>query len=394
MTDVVHSARSDGLPELHEVAALGMPLALEARRQAVGRAVADLDTPALLLDVDAARRNIERMARRMRALPAALRPHVKVHKSPILARLQVEAGAIGVATATAWEAVVMARSGIQDVLVANEVVGPERLAALARAACDAHITVAADSRANLDALSAAAQQGGSEIGILVDVDVGLGRCGVRSATEAVALAQHLAGLPGLRFRGVMGYEGHCVTEPDRRRRSEQARAAMDYLGAVVDELDAAGFPSQVVSAGGTGTYDITGANPRVTEIQAGSYVCMDAFHASITPEFELALTVLATVVSRHGDTVVLDAGRKSIGMEDMLPQVVGHEATPAFLHEEHAGFVVGAESPLAVGDRVQLMTGYSPLTVVLHDAYYVVSDSVVVDVWPILARGPGMVAGV
>ena len=252
---------------------------------AIGQKRGELVTPALILDLEVARRNIAHMAERMKAMPARLRPHVKVQKSPELARLQVEAGAIGVCTATVWEAIVMSRAGIEDVLIANEVCGRRKIEALAAAAGEGRLTVAVDSALNATDLSDACLAAGSRLEVLIEVDVGMGRGGVRSPQEAVDLARRLDGLRGLRLRGVQGYEGHCMREPDRAVRVEKARAAMAYLGEVIDRLASAGFECEVVSAGGTGTYDITGADPRVTEIQAGSYVFMDNFHGDLVPGF-------------------------------------------------------------------------------------------------------------
>jgi D-serine deaminase-like pyridoxal phosphate-dependent protein len=358
-------------------------------RAAIGRARHDIETPALILDLDVARHNIAEMARRIGEMPVKLRPHVKLHKSPQLARMQMDAGAIGVSTATVGEAIVMARAGIPNILIANQVVGRGKLAALADAAHLTLITVAADDAGNLDDLSAAAQAAGSQIGVLIEIDTGMNRSGARSEEEACRLAAHASRLPGLRLLGVMGYEGHCMLEPDRDLRVTKARAAMEYLIHVVDVLAAAGFDSPVVSAGGTGTFDITGHNPRVTELQAGSYVFMDAFHGSLVPDFGIALTVLATVISRHGDLVILDVGRKAIGSDLTMPRLVGDLGEIVYLNEEHAGVLLGPDTALTVGDRVELVTGYGPTTVNLYDAYHVVSDGAVVDVWPVPARGYG-----
>ena len=326
------------------------------------------------------------MAERMARTPVALRPHTKVHKSPQLARMQVEAGAIGVTTATAPEAIAMAEAGIDDILIARQVVGPQGLHALAGAARTTRITVAVDSAANLDQISAAATAAGSTLGVIAEVDVGMNRCGVRSGDEAVTLARHALGLPGIEWRGVMGYEGHCMSEPDRVLRAGLQVEAMSRLLAVVGELAAAGIACEIVSAGGTGTYDLAAATAGVTESQAGSYVVMDGFHASLVDGFPVALTVLATVISRHGARVVLDAGRKATATDLMKPRVVGHEAETASVSEEHTSIDVGGECRLAVGDTVELVPGYAPTTVNLHAVYHVVRDGVVVDVWPVLAR--------
>jgi D-serine deaminase-like pyridoxal phosphate-dependent protein len=362
----------------------------KAYSSSLGRPRGDLATPALILDLDLARRNLQFMADRMRTLPAALRPHIKVHKCAELARMQLQFGAVGVCTATVWEAIIMSRAGIEDVLIANQVGGSDKIRALALAGRQGRLTVAVDDPANCDELDRAVQAAGSRIEVLIEVDVGMGRGGVRSAGEAVALAHHLSRLPGLRLRGVQGYEGHCMLEPDRDERIARTRKAVDDLDAVVESLRRAGFPSEVVSAGGTGTYDITGADPRVTEIQAGSYVFMDMFHGNLVPGFSRALTVLGTVVVRHGRTIVLDAGRKSIGIDLALPTMVPYPFYQArYFAEEHALFDVDERCGLALGDTVELVPGYAPSTVNLYDAYHVVEGGVVTEIWPVIPRGPG-----
>ena len=355
-------------------------------RAAIGRSRSELETPALLLDLDIARQNIAVMAGHMERAGKSLRPHTKTHKAPQIARLQVDAGAIGVSTATAWEAIVMIDAGVDDILVANEVVGPSRIRALAEAARDGRVTVAVDSAANLDDLSAAAVAAGSVIGVLVEVDVGMNRGGVRSKEEALDVARHAVSLPGIEWRGAMGYEGHCMLEPDRGLRITKQGKAMTHLFEVVDHLAVDGIECEIVSAGGTGTYDLIAAHPRVTELQAGSYVFMDAFHGSLIPGFDVALTVLATVMGRHGDRIILDAGRKGVGIDLMLPSPVGIEATTAFVDEEHTGIDVPESSPLRYGDTVELMAGYGPTTVNLYGRYHVIEGGVVTDIWPVMAR--------
>lgn len=357
----------------------------------IGRARSALPTPALVLDLAAAQRNIAAMAEQIAGLPVALRPHIKVHKCPALARMQIDAGAIGVATATAWEAVVMAQSGIEDVLVANQVVGADKVRALAHVARDHRITVAVDDARNVDALAEASRAAGAQIEVLIELDVGMGRCGVRSPELALRLAEHVAGRPELRLRGVQGYEGHCMLEPDLERRRALAHKAMDDLVACVDRLAEAGFPSESVSGGGTGTYLITGANPRLTELQAGTYCLMDAFHDELVPGgFAVAATVMGTVISRQDSTVVLDCGRKAVGVDYTMPRLLDHpEAVTRAVAEEHMMFDFASAPPLDLGDVVAVVAGYGPTTVNLHDAFYVVDqDDVVVDVWPIVPRGP------
>ncbi len=359
-------------------------------RSAVGRHRRELITPALILDLDVVRRNINFMTQRLKSMHAKLRPHIKVQKSIELAKMQVEAGAIGVCTATVWEALVMSRGGIEDVLIANEVVGKEKIQTLAEVAKDGRLTVTVDDANNADDISKAVSKAGSKLDVIIEIDVGMGRGGVRSTDEAVDLAKHLATLSGLRFRGVQGYEGHCMLEPDRELRVKKARQAMDYVGSVVDRLAESGFKCEIVSAGGTGTYDITAADPRVTEIQAGSYVFMDNFHGNLVPGFSKSLTVLGTVVIHHGDTIVFDCGSKSVSSDHAQPTMIDYPFYAArYLAEEHAIFDVDKRCSLKLGDTMEFVPGYSPTTVNIYDAYHVVEGGIVVDIWPIIPRGPG-----
>ncbi|MBS1882867.1 MAG: alanine racemase [Actinobacteria bacterium] len=362
-----------------------------APRRLIGRPVEQLPTPALIVDLAKVRANIEEMRRRMETVPAALRPHAKIHKSPMLGRMQLEAGAIGLTTATVWEATAMIEAGLSDVLVANQVVGPGKVCELARLAGLGKVIALVDDAGNAEQVSAAASAAGSEVGILVELDVGLHRAGVRGVAAATELAELVVRLPGLRLWGLFGYEGHCMLEPDRDERVRKARAANGELLELVDAFVARGLPTEIVAAGGLGTWDITGANPRITEIHAGSYIFSDAFHRNLVPGFDPALTVLATVISLDGAMAVLDCGRKSIGIDRVSPELVGadgkvrFEHGEHFIHEEHIAVEL-ATPGVRVGDTVQLMPGYSPTTVNLYDCYFVAEDGVVIDVWPVLGR--------
>jgi D-serine deaminase-like pyridoxal phosphate-dependent protein len=256
---------------------------LERYGDQIGRARGEVTTPALILDLDAAQRNIAAMAGKFRDLPAALRPHVKVHKSIELARLQVAAGAVGIACATAWEALVMAEGGIGDVLIANQLVQPDKITTIAELARDHRLTLAVDDIRNVEQLSNAAGEADSQFELLIEVDVGMGRCGVRTKEEALGVAERIAELPDVRLRGLQGYEGHCMLEPDREKRATEAHTANEKLVDVADYLAARGHRPEVLSAGGTGTYFITGAHPRIDEVQAGSYALMDCFHSDLVP---------------------------------------------------------------------------------------------------------------
>ncbi|MEP7025647.1 MAG: hypothetical protein ABJB47_17970, partial [Actinomycetota bacterium] len=197
------------------------------------------------------------------------------------------------------------------------------------------------------------------------------------------------GAAGLDLTGIQAYEGHCMLEPDPGTRLQLATDAMTYAAGVKELLRAGGLPAQTLSAGGTGTYNITGHHPEVTELQAGSYVFMDAFHGNLVPGFEVSLTTLTTVLARHGDTVILDAGRKSVGIDFVSPPILGHGYVARYYAEEHALFDVDEHFTAGVGDQVQLVSGYAPTTVNLHDVIFVVQGDRVIDAWPVFPRGPG-----
>jgi D-serine deaminase-like pyridoxal phosphate-dependent protein len=364
---------------------------LERHRDQIGRARDEVTTPALLLDLDVARRNIAVMAEKFRELPASLRPHIKVHKSVELARLQVDAGAIGVACAGVWEAVVMAEGGIDDVLVANQVVHPDKVAAIAALAREHRITVAVDDVRNVEQLARAASEAGSELELLIELDVGMGRCGVRTKEELLPVAERIAALPNLTLRGLQAYEGHCMLEPDRERRIRDANTANEQAVEAAEFLAGHGHPCADISAGGTGTYFITGAHPRITEVQAGSYTLMDCFHGNLVPGgFEIAMTVLGTVISRQGNTVVLDCGRKAVGIDFVTPPLIAYpEAEIRYYAEEHCLAAFPGAPPLDLGDRAEIVAGYGPTTVNLHDVFHVVENGVVTDIWPVNPRGAG-----
>jgi D-serine deaminase-like pyridoxal phosphate-dependent protein len=361
---------------------------VDAHRSAIGRARRELTTPSLILDLDVVRRNIAAMAEWTKT-HARIRPHTKVHKCPEIARLQLAAGAIGLTTATVWEAAAMARAGFDNILIANEVVGEEKLSLLAATARQKNILVGVDDPAGAHALSAAVQQAGSKIGVLVEIDIGLRRGGVRTDEAALRVAQTVSSLPGLVLRGAMGYEGWVVMEPDREVRARKAAEAIGRLVARVERLEQAGFPIEIVSAGGTNTHDMTGAHPRVTELQAGSYALMDAAYAPLSPSFQPALSILAMVMSRHETTAVLDCGTKVVAIDLAPPLPMDFSIRVREVHEEHTLLDVAANHPLRFGDRVEMTVGYCGGTVNLHDVYHVVEQGRVVDVWPILARGDG-----
>jgi D-serine deaminase-like pyridoxal phosphate-dependent protein len=243
--------------------------------------------------------------------------------------------------------------------------------------------------AGLDQISAAARQSGVQVGALVDVNVGQNRCGVSPGGEAVALAKRIVEAPGVELRGLMGYEGHAVGIASRAEREAAVRRAMDQLVSTAAMFVDAGLSTQIVSAGGTGSYDISSAVERITEIQAGSYALMDTDYAKLGLPFEHALFVLGTVISRPvPERCVADSGHKACAKDHGNPSVKDIPgATVLTLNDEHATIAVPPACALKVGDRIQLLPSHIDPTMNLHDAVYAVDGNIVVGVWPISARG-------
>jgi D-serine deaminase-like pyridoxal phosphate-dependent protein len=323
-----------------------------------------LPTPALVVDLEAADRNIA-------AADVRLRPHLKAHKCPELMRRQLAGGdTTGVTCATAWEAEVAARAGLHDdILVANEVADPGGLASLRRAAEHARITVAIDSPRHLELLD------GIDCRVLIEINVGQNRCGMDPGDEAAIVA--LAERAGPRFRGLQGYEGHAVLLPERPSREVQVERAATILDRLRTLLDC-----ELVSGGGTGTYDLS---THLDEIQAGSYVLMDASYDKLGLPFELALACRTTIVSRNGTRAVCDAGLKALSAEYGLPRAVDPAFEVVELADEHATLQVDGARELNVGDAILLIPAHIDPTVNLHAALHAVAADGSVQRWPVAA---------
>jgi D-serine deaminase-like pyridoxal phosphate-dependent protein len=331
--------------------------------------LADVPTPALIVDRGAFDHNVATLAA---ALPGPrLRPHVKAFKSTALAAELAAAGHRMFTCATIREVEGMAAAGLgEDLLLANEVLDCRRLGAVVEAGTG-RVTVAVDSEATVDAAAA-----GGVREVLVDVNVGLPRCGCDPA-DAGRLAER-ARAAGLAVRGVMGYEGHLMREP-RDRKVAQVEVSMRTLLAAHEAVG-----GDLVSAGGTGTYD---CNPWATEIQAGSYCLMDAEYLPHAPGLRAALHLWTSVISVSGSGYgVLDGGLKALGMDHGDPTVVD-AGDCWFVSDEHITFGTRAEHPVAVGDRVRVLPGHVDPTVALHERLYVVDGDEVTDVWPVDLRG-------
>ena len=357
-----------------------------------------LNTPALLLDLDALDRNIARMAAHCRRTGQALRPHAKTHKSVQVARRQIAAGAAGLCCATLGEAEVLAGAGIPGVLVTSPVVGPgraARLVALNEAA--EGLMAVADDPAAVAALAEAAP--GKPLQLLVDVDVGTKRTGVLSAQAAVALARQIDEAPGLVFAGIQGYAGHLQHVYDYAERAEAAAAVSERLAYVSSVLADAGLAPPLVTGGGTGTHDLDYRHGVLGELQAGSYTVMDVDYGKVAltangpGPFEPALFVSATVVSAAGEEfAIIDAGLKALATDGPMPLFArGAPAGAAFSFagDEHGRVHYAEDNParLRVGDIVELHPPHCDPTINLYDAYHAVRGEVLEAIWPVDARG-------
>lgn len=325
----------------------------------------DLATPALVVDADALSHNLSTMAA---SLPGArCRPHVKAHKTTALAQRQADAGHRHFTCATAREAIGLVGAGLgNDLLLANELVDPERLKALA--ALDGRVTVAVDSEATI---AAAGDAGLHEC--LIDVNVGLPRCGC--APEDAGRLADVARARGLAVRGVMGYEGHVVGLEDRATRVEQTEQCMQLL--LLAHGDVGG---EMISAGGTGTFDI---NTWANEIQAGSYALMDDAYARLDLPFQRALYVLATVISVSPGWAVADCGLKALGMDHGNPTIDGGSVW--YCSDEHVVF--DSQDAVRVGDRIRVWPAHIDPTVAYHERMHVATGEDVVDTWAVDLRG-------
>ncbi len=369
---------------------------------APGQSLAEVDTPALILDLDAYERNLDRMAEFARRTGVRIRPHAKTHKSPVIAAHQIARGAVGQCCQKVSEAEVLVEGGITDVLVSNEVVGAQKLARLAVLARKARIGICVDDAAGIGELEAAAAAADSVIHVLVEIDVGGRRCGVAPGREAAALAQRLANSKHLRFEGLQAYHGsaqHLRTEGERR---SAVGHAVDAVRQTLADLAKLGLKANTIAGAGTGTYEIETASGVYNELQPGSYAFMDADYARNrkgdgTPydSFEHALFVLATVMSAPSpERRVVDAGHKTLPIDSGMPLVWQiHGATYGRPSDEHGVLdVTACEKPPARGDKVLLVPAHCDPTVNLHDWYVGVRnlhapEARVETLIPVAARG-------
>lgn len=367
-----------------------------------GMPLADVDTPSLLIDLDAFEHNLRKMADAVAKAGVKLRPHAKTHKSPVIGLKQMALGAVGLCCQKVSEAEAMVEGGVPDVYVSNEVMGARKLDRLAALAHQARVMVAVDNETAVEALAAAATRAGVAIRTLVEIDVGANRCGVPPGAPAVALAQRVAREKSLTFAGLQSYQGraqHLRTIDERRAAIGKA---IDWTADTISALKRAGLECEVVGGAGTGTFELEAASGVYTELQAGSYCFMDADYARNLKAdgqrfdtFENALFVYATIMSMPVmERAVVDAGLKAFTFESGPPEVVG--LAGAFYErpsDEHGGLNLSAcNHRPRLGDKIRLIPGHCDPTVNLHDWYIGIRGMAtpharVESVWPVAARG-------
>jgi len=366
-----------------------------------GLPVDAIDTPSLVVDLDAFARNVDRMQAAADAAGVQLRPHAKAHKCPDVSLAQIARGAVGICCQKVSEAVPFVRAGIRDIHISNEIAGPAKAALLAELARHARMSVCVDDVAQIDALAAALSAAGTTLDVFVEIDVGQGRCGVPDAAAALKLVDAIAKHPGLTLRGLQAYHGSIQHLRGWAERRDGAARAADRTSNVIARLEAAGVRCDVVTGGGSGSVEFDLTSGVYTEIQPGSYVFMDADYGSNaytgSLRFEHSLFIATAVMSvAAGDRVIVDAGLKSMAVDSGLPWIWADGAPSAALdyvsaNDEH-GIVKPRQADARqalppLGSRMMLVPGHCDPTLNLYDEIVGIRKGVVESVWPISARG-------
>lgn len=361
----------------------------------IGMPLDDIDTPALLIDLDAFERNVEKMADFTREAGIRLRCHAKTHKSADIAKYQISRGAVGVCCQKVSEAEALVDGGVADILVSNEVIGDNKVHRLAALARRARVLVCVDDPENISDLNRAAGSQGVVLEVLVEIDVGAGRCGVSPGQAAVPLAEKITRAPNLKFTGIQAYQGGAQHIHDYTERRKAIDRAIERAGDTVARITAAGLSCDTVTGAGTGSYRFEAGSGLYNELQCGSYIFMDAHYGRIdmdsgtgNAEFENSLFVYTSVMSNARPGIaVCDAGLKAHSVDSGMPVIVdrpGLEYTGA--SDEH-GQISDPGDTLRLGDKLFLVPGHCDPTVNLYDWFAGVRNGVVEVLWPVSARG-------
>jgi len=363
----------------------------------VGMHVSEVDTPALIIELDALERNIRRMQENIKGKRVYLRPHSKTHKSTVIANMQIAAGAVGVCCQKVSEAEIMANGGVRDIFISNEVIGENKVRRVAALARRVKVSVCVDEQGSVQELASAASALGSTVHVLVELNVGANRCGVETPEDVVRLAKEISERSSLRFSGIQAYQGaaqHLRTHEERRAAIE---AASKKVADAMELLRRDGIPCEVVAGAGTGTFEFEIASGVYNELQVGSYIFMDVDYGlnkdregSLISEFKNALFILTTVMSSPvPERAIVDAGLKALSVDSGMPRVVGHDrASFVRAADEHGRIeIAGGGRPFKVGEKIRLIPGHCDPTVNLHDWFVCIRDGRVEGLWPVSARG-------
>lgn len=366
---------------------------------AIGMAEAEVQTPCLIIDLDALDRNLVAMREKCAQMGVRLRVHGKMHKCAELAKRQIEiGGACGICAQKTAEAEAFARAGVMDILLTNQVRDPLKIDRLSRLPLlGARIIVCVDALENVAELSGAAMRHGTMLDVLVEIDCGAGRCGVAPGASAVEIAKAVAATPGLRFSGLQAYHGGAQHLRDFGERKSAIEAAIAKAGATVEALAAAGLACETVGGGGTGSFAFEGASGVYNELQCGSYAFMDADYQQVRDqtgapisEFENAFFLLTSVMSKtKPGFAVCDAGLKAQSLDSGLPVIFGRDDVSYTDTSDEHGKLSDPHNVLAINERLRLVPGHCDPTCNLHDWFVCLRDGKVVDIWPITARGKG-----
>jgi D-serine deaminase-like pyridoxal phosphate-dependent protein len=349
--------------------------------------LADLDTPQLLIDLDILDANLSRMRQLFAGSPVDLRVHFKSLKCGSLASYLGGKGVTRFLCAKLNEAEVLADVGVTDILVANQIIGPRKLSRLCELARRARVKVCVDDAGNVGEMGRAAAAVGVTLEVLIEVDIGMGRCGVMPGEPALALARRVAEQTSLKFVGLQGYDGHLQLLPPGEEKKQRCLESLEKLVGTRRLLERNDIPVEVVTGAGTGTCETVGHYDGVTELQPGSFLLMDAAYRAVQPNFACSLSVLCTVVSRRPERYILDAGSKAISKDFGMPVVKGRpEDTVSKLAEEHT-LVESKDGGVMVGDRFEVFPAHCCATMNLHRTCVPVRQGHVEGLWPIEASG-------
>jgi 3-hydroxy-D-aspartate aldolase len=362
----------------------------------VGMNLAEVTTPALLIDLDAFEHNVATLGLQLGPAGVRLRAHSKTHKSVDIARYQIDhGGACGICCQKLSEAEVMVAGGIDDVLISNQVVDPAKIERLARLALQARILICVDDSDNVAHLSAAAARQGASIECLVEIDCGAGRCGVGPGQAAVSLAQQIAASPGLKFAGLQAYQGKAQHIREYAARGQAITAAITQARTTVDDLAAAGLRCDIIAGAGTGSYHFEAASNLYNELQCGSYIFMDADYQRVLDqsgqpisEFENSLFLWTSIMSKtRPDMAICDAGLKVLSVDSGLPRVFARDDIEYVNCSDEHGTIADPHNRLKLNQKLKLVPGHCDPTCNLHDWYVGIRNDTVECLWPVSARG-------